>query len=155
MRRLVTFIATGAYSGYFPIVAGTIGTIPAWFIAWFLLGHDSTILIIATVITFVLSVWSASKAEDFLGHDSKKIVIDEWAGMFISLLFLPYRLEVYIAAFFFFRFYDVIKPFPAGYCESLPGGWGITLDDVFAGIYANLTCWLCIFALGRLNWFGF
>lgn len=155
MRRLVTIIATGLYTGYFPIVAGTIGTIPAWLIGWFLLGRDNTILILATVATFVLSVWSATKAEDFLGHDSKKIVIDEWAGMFISLLFLPYRLDVYIAAFVFFRFYDVIKPFPAGYCESLPRGWGVTLDDVFAGVYANLTCWLCIFALGRLNWFGF
>jgi phosphatidylglycerophosphatase A len=155
MQPLIRFIATGAYSGYFPIVAGTIGTIPAWLIAWFLLGQNSLILLIAAAVTIAVSVWSSTAAEAFLGHDSKKIVIDEWAGMFVSLLFLPYRLDVYLAAFVFFRFYDVIKPYPAGYCESLPKGWGITMDDVFAGAYANLTCWLCLLALGRLHWFGF
>lgn len=155
MQHLIRFISTGVYSGYFPIVSGTIGTIPAWFIAWFLLGHDTNLLLAAAVITTALSVWSSSKAEPLLGHDSKKIVIDEWAGMFISLLFLPYRLDVYIGAFILFRFYDVIKPFPAGYCESLPRGWGVTFDDVFAGVYANLTCWLSILALRQMNWFGF
>ena len=134
---------------------GTIGTIPDWLLGWFLLGKDSTALLIATILTIALSIWSASRAEAFLGHDSKKIVIDEWAGMFLSLLFLPYRLDVYIGAFIFFRFYDVIKPFPAGRCESYPRGWGVTLDDVFAGVYANITCWLCILALSRLHWFGF
>jgi len=155
MHHLVRLIATGAYSGYFPIVAGTFGTIPAWLIGWFLLGSHPALMAAAVVISFFLSVWSAGRAEDFLGHDSKKIVIDEWAGMFISFLFLPYRLDVYAAAFIFFRFYDVIKPYPAGRSEGLSGGWGITMDDVWAGVYANLTCWLCIIILSRLNWFGF
>jgi phosphatidylglycerophosphatase A len=155
MHHLIRLVASGLYTGYFPIVPGTIGTIPAWFIAWFLLGPGGIILIIATIITIILSVWLSSKAEPILGHDSKRIVIDEWAGMFLSVVFLPYRLDVYIAAFIFFRFYDVIKPFPAGYFERYPRGWGVTLDDVFAGVYANLTCWICIFALTRLHWFGF
>jgi phosphatidylglycerophosphatase A len=155
MKALIRLVATGLYTGYFPIVPGTIGTIPAWIIAWFWLGHDTVTLLIATVVTIAVSIWTASLAEPMLGHDSKKIVIDEWAGMFISLVFLPYRLDVYIAAFIFFRFYDVIKPFPAGYSERYPGGWGVTLDDLFAGIYANLTCWICILALTQLHWFGF
>jgi len=155
MRELVRLIATGFYTGYAPIVSGTFGTIPAWLIAWFVLGRRPAALIAATIITFAVSVWSASKAESMLGHDSKRIVIDEWAGMFVSLLFLPYRLDVYIAAFIFFRFYDVIKPYPAGRSESFPRGWGVTMDDIFAGVYANLTGWLCILALGRLHWFGF
>lgn len=155
MKRLITLIATGLYTGFFPIVPGSVGTIPAWLIAWFWLGRSHLVLLIAAVITLILSVWSAGKSEAYLGHDSKKIVIDEWAGMFIALLFLPYRLDVYLAALVFFRFYDVIKPYPAGRCESIPGGWGVTLDDVFAGIYANLTCWLAIYILGRLSWLGF
>ncbi len=155
MKALIRVIATGLYTGYFPIVPGTIGTIPAWIIAWFWLGRDNVTLLIATIITIAVSIWAASQAEPILGHDSKKIVIDEWAGMFISLVFLPYRLDVYAAGFIFFRFYDVIKPFPAGYSERYPGGWGVTLDDLFAGIYANLTCWICILALTRLHWFGF
>jgi len=154
MKEIVRFVATGAYSGYFPIVAGTIGTIPAWFVAWFFLA-DPVVLIIVTILTIAISVWAAGGAESFLGHDAKKIVIDEWAGMFVSLLFLPHRLDIYIAAFLFFRFYDVIKPYPAGKAESLPGGWGITFDDVFAGIYANLTCQLGLVVLRQLHWLGF
>lgn len=155
MKALIRLIATGMYTGYFPIVPGTIGTIPAWIIAWFWLGQNGAVMVIATIITIGVSIWTAAKAEPFLGHDSKKIVIDEWAGMFISLVFLPYRLDVYLAGFIFFRFYDVIKPFPAGYSERFPGGWGVTMDDVFAGIYANLTCWACIAALTWLHWFGY
>lgn len=154
MKHLIRLIATGLYTGYFPIVSGTFGTIPAWIIAWFWLG-DPMALGIATVVAFFISIWSAGAAESDLGHDSKKIVIDEWAGMFVSVLFLPHRLDVYIAAFVFFRFYDVIKPYPSGKSESLPGGWGITMDDVFAGVYANLTCWLCLILLRQLHWFGF
>ena len=154
MKEIVRFIATGAYSGYFPIVAGTIGTIPAWFIAWFFLS-DPIVLIIATIVTIAVSVWSAGRAESFLGHDAKKIVIDEWAGMFVSLLFLPHRLDVYIAAFVFFRFFDVIKPYPSGKAESWPRGWGITFDDIFAGIYANLICQLGLLILRQLHWLGF
>lgn len=155
MKHLVKAIATGLYSGYFPIVPGTIGTIPAAVIAWLWLGTNVYALPIAAVVSTVLSVWSAGRAETLFGHDAKKIVIDEWAGMFVSLMFLPYRWDVYLAAFVFFRFYDVIKPYPAGRCEALPGGWGVTFDDIFAAIYANLTCWLCIWALSGLGWLGF
>lgn len=154
MKELVRLIATGAYSGYFPFVAGTIGTIPAWFIAWFFLGNP-TILVIVALLTILISVWASGQAESFLGHDAKKIVIDEWAGMFVTVLFLPHRLDVYIAAFLFFRFFDVIKPYPSGKAESWKGGWGITFDDIFAGVYANLLCQIGVYLLGRLNWLGF
>ncbi|MEE9442743.1 MAG: phosphatidylglycerophosphatase A [candidate division Zixibacteria bacterium] len=155
MNGLVKAIATGLYSGYFPVVPGSIGTIPAWIIAWFWLGQNQVLLLIAAIVTIIISVWASGRAEKFFGHDAKKIVIDEWAGMFVSLIYLPYRIDVYIAAFILFRFYDVIKPYPSGKCESLPRGWGITMDDVFAAIYANLTCWLCIIILSQLNWLGF
>ncbi len=154
MKKIIRLIATGFYTGYFPIVPGTVGTVPAWFIAWFFLGNQY-VLPVVTIVTFFLSVWAAAKSETDLGHDSKKIVIDEWAGMFVALLFLPHRLDVYIASFVFFRFYDVVKPYPSGRSESLPDGWGVTMDDVFAGIYANLSCWVCIIALRQLHWFGF
>lgn len=154
MKRLTTFIATGASSGYFPIFAGTFGTIPAWALAWFLFKNPYA-MVAAAVATSAVSVWSAGRAEKTLGHDSKKIVIDEWAGMFITLLFLPPRLDVFIAGFVFFRFYDVIKPYPADRCERFPGGWGVTFDDVFAAVYANLTCQIGVATLRYLHWFGF
>ncbi len=152
MRQLVTAIATGLYSGFIPITPGTFGTIPAWLIAFFLIRGDQRILAAALVICFLLSVWSAGRAEAFLGHDAKKIVIDEWVGMFVAFIILPFTLKAYIIAFFAFRFFDVVKIWPAGAFERLPGGWGVTMDDVVAGIHANIATQAIVFLLAWLKW---
>ena len=149
--KLVRFIATGFYSGYSPLVPGTVGSIPAWLIAFFLIGDNTPVLAVMTVVTFGVSVWSAGKAEQTLGHDAKKIVIDEWVGMFLAVLFIPYSFANYVIAFFAFRAFDVIKLPPAAQAEKLPGGWGVTMDDVVAGIQANVVTQLVIFALARLT----
>lgn len=85
-----------------------------------------------------------------LGRDARKIVIDEWAGMFLTLLFIPYSLVNYVIAFFAFRAFDVVKIPPARQSESLPGGWGVTMDDVVAGIQANIVTRVLIFVLERV-----
>jgi phosphatidylglycerophosphatase A len=97
-----------------------------------------------------VSVWSAGKAEGILGHDSKKIVIDEWAGMFITFLFVPYSLSNYLIAFVMFRALDVIKIYPARRAEKLPGGWGVTTDDVVAGIQSGLATQLTVIVLAKI-----
>ncbi|MFN3666624.1 MAG: phosphatidylglycerophosphatase A, partial [Sediminibacterium sp.] len=83
------------------------------------------------------------------GKDSGKVVIDEAAGMMISLLFVPPTLPYIITGFVLFRILDITKPLLIRKTESLPGGWGVMLDDVIAGIYANLLLhtimWLNIF----------
>lgn len=137
-KHISLFIATGIYSGYLRPFSGTWGTIPAWLIAFYLLKGELLPLGIVTIITFVLSVWSAGEAEKYFGHDSKSIVIDEWAGMFVTVLFLPVTLVSYLIAFVAFRVFDVIKLFPAARFEKLPGGWGVTMDDIAAGVYANI-----------------
>ena len=149
--KLVRFIATGIYSGYSPLVPGTVGSIPAWLIAFFLIGDNTPVLAVVTVVTFCVSVWSAGKVEQTLGHDAKKIVIDEWAGMFLTLLFVPYSFSNYVIAFFAFRAFDVIKLPPAAQAEKLPGGWGVTMDDVVAGVQANVVTQLVIIAIGRFS----
>ncbi|MBU0985116.1 MAG: phosphatidylglycerophosphatase A [candidate division Zixibacteria bacterium] len=142
---LVKFIATGMYSGYLRPYAGTWGTIPAWLIAWFLIRGNTPMLGAVAVITTLVSVWAAMHAEKIYGHDAKKIVIDEWAGMFITVLLVPYTLTNYAIAFFAFRLFDVLKIPPARQCERLPHGWGITMDDVVAGIFANVFVQLVIY----------
>jgi len=149
-KEVIKFLATGAYSGLFPIVAGTIGTIPAWLIAFFLIGNNPLILGLITLVTFGLSIWVAGKAEKLYGHDAKKIVIDEWAGMFLTLLLLPFSLTNYLIAFFAFRFFDVAKIPPASQMEKLSGGWGITLDDIVAGIYANILTRIIIYFMDKI-----
>ena len=150
-RHLILACATGLYTGYFPVYAGTFGTLPAWLIAWFLIGGDITILLPVAVGSILLSFWVAGAAERLVGHDSKKIVIDEWAGMFVALLWLPLRIGPYLLALVLFRLFDATKPFPANRAEKLPGGIGVTMDDVVAGIQANLATHLILFALTKAN----
>ena len=144
---LVRFLATGLYTGYIRPFPGTWGTIPAWLFAWLLLRDDSTGLMIAAVVVFFLSVWLATAGERLFGHDARKIVIDEWAGMLIALLFVPPVLLYYVLAFVAFRVFDVVKVFPARQFERLPAGWGVTMDDVAAGIQANLLVQIMIYLM--------
>jgi phosphatidylglycerophosphatase A len=70
------------------------------------------------------------------GEDASCIVIDEVVGMQITLLLTPVSLPAGIAGFVLFRIFDIVKPFPAGRSQRLPGGVGVVIDDVIAGIYA-------------------
>ena len=145
----IKFFASGFFSSYSPTVPGTTGTIPCWLIAFFLVRGDQTIVISLAIAFTIISVWLANLAEGVYGHDAKKIVIDEWAGMMITLIMIPYSFINYLIAFVAFRGYDAIKIFPANVAERLPGGWGVTADDVVAGIQANLSTWLAIYILNH------
>ena len=76
--------------------------------------------------------------EQRYGHDPAEVTIDEVVGMWISLFLLPKKIFIVIAAFFVFRFFDIIKPFPARKFDKMHGGFGIMMDDVIAGIYTNI-----------------
>jgi len=144
---LIKALATGFYFGYSPIVAGTVGSIPPLLIAWFLIGENLPLLAGVAVFTTLVSIWVAGEAEELFGHDSKSIVSDEWAGMFITVLFIPSSPLNYVICFVAFRVFDVIKLWPAGAAEKLPRGWGVTLDDVVAGVQANLAVQLILLIL--------
>jgi len=138
MRAILKHIATLWFIGYLPIAPGTFGSLFA--LALFILlkptlpAHLVLILLIGTI-----GVISSHIAEIFLNErDSGHIVIDEVCGYFVSVLFLPYSLGYAVAAFFLFRFFDILKPFPIRQIESaMKGGIGIMTDDILAGIYAN------------------
>lgn len=149
MKAVITFIATGMYSGYLKPFPGTWGTIPAWLIAYFLIGNNFPLLFLVCVISFFVSIWASGQAEKWLGHDARKIVIDEWVGMFLALLFVPHTLYHYVAAFLAFRVFDVIKLWPAAQFEKISGGWGITMDDVAAGVQACICVHLMIYVINR------
>ena len=138
-QKFALLVASGLYSGYLRPFSGTWGTIPAWGLAFFLTGDHTIIHIAATIVLTIISVWASGEAEKTLVQDSKSIVIDEWAGMFVAVLFVPVTLTNYMIAFVLFRFFDVVKLFPAAQCEELPGGWGVTMDDVVAGVHACVT----------------
>lgn len=130
-------------AGRSPYVPGTVGTLvtmpvailaqrllqPWWFLA-------------AAVVLSLLAVWAAHVAAlDMARHDPGPVVIDEAAGLFVTLLFQPpgsWTPMFYVLAFVLFRAMDIVKPPPARSAERLPGGWGIVTDDLVAGVYANL-----------------
>lgn len=134
-----TFIATGGYSGYAGIVPGTVGSLVGLLLYLPMAESSVALRLAAIVITFFLGVFASTHvATLWRVKDPHPIVVDEVVGMWLSLLFVPLDWVNFIAAFLVFRFFDIIKPFPARQAEWLPGGWGIMLDDVAAGIYANL-----------------
>ena len=93
-----------------------------------------------TLVCVVLAgIWAGGRIERLSGQrDPGLIVIDEVAGMMLSVLILPRTLGVLIPAFFCFRALDIFKPFPAGQAQSLPGGLGVMVDDLVAGAYTLL-----------------
>ncbi len=134
------WVAVGFGAGHIPWIAGTTGTIPFWLLLflWTRFTQPAVVwMAIVSLVVTAVGLWAASKAEEEIGrHDPKQIVIDEWAGMAISLIGVPPRLSSYCVAFVLFRIFDVVKPPPSRQLEKLPGGYGIVLDDVFAGFYA-------------------
>ena len=124
--------------GYFPLAPGTLGSLIA-FIAWILLPETSIIsLIIAISIIFIIGVYSTGFIEkSYKIQDPSYIIIDEWVGMWIALLFVPNETIWLVLSFVLFRIFDILKIYPVNKMEKLNGGMGIMLDDVVAGLYAG------------------
>ena len=140
-QPIVKFLASGFYAGYSPLVPGTAGSLVG-VLAYLLLQNLSNAAYITIVILIAISgIYISGKAEDiYQVKDSRHIVIDEIAGMLITFIFLPNKgINFLLAGFVSFRIFDILKPFPIGLIDRrLEGGWGIMLDDVLAGVYANL-----------------
>jgi phosphatidylglycerophosphatase A len=130
-------VATVAGVGFVPFAPGTFGSIPGVALAlglravapWWAEG-------VAVVLLYAAGVWAANKAEEHFGRiDPGPVVIDEVVGMLITTLFLPLTWTGWLIGFLVFRACDVVKPFPAGRAERLPGGFGVMSDDVLAGVW--------------------
>ena len=110
-----------------------------WYLAW--MGTAPPPLLFSLIITIAITlagVWSSGIVEKIWGKDPSRVVIDEVAGMCISLLFIPVELKYVITALVLFRFFDIVKPLFIRKMERFPSGWGIMMDDILAGVYTNL-----------------
>lgn len=164
-------IATGFFSGYIPWASGTFGTLVGVLIYLLPGTENPAVLLTMTVVGLFVGVWTSGRVANIVGHkltrsaelakatfqpgeheaaDPSIVVIDEIIGMWIALLFVPKTGVAIVIAFFVFRAFDIVKPPPAQQLERIPNGWGIMLDDVVAGIYANLATQLILVAIGRL-----
>src|SRR5262249_12665978 len=121
-------------------------TLPVY-IAGYLAGGDLAILALA-VFFCAAGIAAAGVMERRLGyHDPSEVVVDEVAGVLITMLFLPLTIATCVAGFLLFRALDVLKPWPASRAERLPGGWGIMADDILCGIIANIVIHLGLMVL--------
>lgn len=146
MRLITRLISTGLGVGYSPVAPGTAGSFLIIVIYWLLPEINNAALLLYIVVLFFIGVYSASITEEEMirqmgperGHDASIIVIDEIIGMLIAVFAVPKHVYYLIAAFILFRLFDITKPFPANRSQKLPKGWGIMIDDIVAGVYANI-----------------
>lgn len=155
MQKLINLLATGFYISYLPALvipfkkntgAGFLGTLLAVPFV-FLLPADFTLQLVFLLVFWVLAVWVCGRARlggDYQGHDNPKIVLDEVAGYFTAMLFLPRTAGFLLAAFVLFRLFDTLKPWPVSRLDRVPNAFGVVFDDVAAGLLANILMQLFI-----------
>jgi len=147
---LLECFVTVCFSGYSPVAPGTAGTMAAMVFYWAARDiSDAGRLAIAAAV-LAAGIPTASRAEVLYGKkDCGRIVVDEFVGYWVAMAFLPATAGYMIAAFFAFRFFDILKPYPARMLERrCAGGWGVMLDDVAAGVYANLAVRIAALMMG-------
>ena len=140
MRHLITFLATGCYAGKIPVAPGTWGTLVG-VLFYLLIGHLLLPIYIVTVLAFIaVSIWISGFAQKiFEDEDPQEVVIDEIAGFLVTMAFHEPKFWTIVFGFVLFRVFDIVKPFPVRWIENkFRDGRGIVLDDVFAGVYANI-----------------
>jgi phosphatidylglycerophosphatase A len=160
MNSFILLLATGFGIGRFPLAPGTLGSVLGlfWFAALLQTGNYWAYLLLSVGGIF-LSVWLSGAAERILGQsDPAQVIIDEivavplcfslWttfhtfdAGEFPTpeYFFSGGNALLTLGVFLAFRLFDIVKPWPVAQSQNLPGGWGVTFDDVLAAVYVNLT----------------
>ena len=139
MMKIAKGISTCLGIGFIQKGAGTVTALLLCLLVYFTVPNLPPYLSFALLIAETgIGVWAAGKVEKAWGHDSNRVVIDEWVGMHLSLLLVPINWITVLAAFVLFRFFDILKPLGIRSLEKLPGGWGVMGDDLLAGLYANL-----------------
>ena len=136
----ILFLSSGIYLGYLPIASGTFGSLWGLPIFYWLSGLGVKIQILVITGSILLGVFLAGRAEKFWGKkDPSQIVIDEIVGFMTAIFGVAFSWSMALVGFFLFRAMDILKPFPIRKIDQqLPGGWGIVLDDVVAGIYCQI-----------------
>ncbi len=139
MIRLILLLASGLGAGFSPFAPGTAGTLVAIPIELLLSPIRSPVYELTLLTFFFFSSWIAERAQNhWQKRDDQRIVIDEIMGYFLTMLWIPKTLLFISVGFLLFRLLDIVKPFPCRQLEKVRGGFGVVLDDVFAGIYANI-----------------
>ncbi len=144
-----TIIATSFGAGFSPLGPGTMGTLTAIPLAWAVSKGGPWLFLVATLIISAVGTVAADVFQKAHGtDDDQRIVVDEVAGYFVTLLLVPHTGLHFLLAFVLFRFFDIWKPWPVRLIDrTVDGGWGVMADDLAAGGYAAI----CLLALDRFG----
>ena len=147
--KAVMFLATGGFVGNLPVAPGTFGSLLGLPLCYAMAKISLSLAILGALVLIFAGIWIAQLAETITKQkDPGRIVIDEIAGMTVTLIGIPFHLTSVVIGFFIFRALDIIKPFPIRLLERrISGGAGVVLDDVAAGIYANILVRLILYVL--------
>jgi phosphatidylglycerophosphatase A len=148
-QKSVMFLATGCYIGNISFAPGTLGSILGLFPCYLLSKIGILPSLVLTVIFILFAMQISHKAEKILQtKDPGSVVIDEIAGMILTLIGLPFNIITVVAGFLLFRILDIWKPYPIRFFDKkLSGGVGVVMDDVAAGILGNLVLRVLLMAI--------
>lgn len=152
---IARLLATWFGAGLSPKAPGTVGTLATLPLAWALGFAPPLALPVAALFVTAVGVWAAGACvRESGGKDPQEVVIDEAAGYLLACCGGPAGWPTLLAAFVLFRIFDIAKPWPVSALERLPGGWGVVMDDVAAGLIASLLVFLG-WGLAGSHWTGF
>jgi phosphatidylglycerophosphatase A len=136
----ILFLSSGTYLGYIPFASGTFGTLWGLPIFYVLSAQTFWFQVLIIIASIGLAIYLAGQAEDFLRRkDPSQVVIDEIVGYMVTVAGMPFSWTTAISGFIIFRIMDIVKPYPIRKIDQkMPGGWGIVLDDVLAGVYCQI-----------------
>jgi phosphatidylglycerophosphatase A len=134
MKRSAAYaLATWFGCGYWPKGPGTAGSIAAAILVW--AGIPAGL---GAMLLLLPGVWASGEVERHRGKDPQIVVVDEVVGQWITLIPASGDWKAILLGLVLFRLFDITKPWPVRKFEALPGGWGIMMDDVAAGVLGGV-----------------
>lgn len=142
MKKISEFISSGFGVGFIPFAPGTWGTLVGVMILFYL--HSTVVnwspsyLLALSLVYGLIAYFAIHKLPSHWEHDDNKIVSDELLGMFITMLWIPICIKSLLVGFVAFRLFDIFKPLGIKKIDQIHSNWGVLVDDILAGVYANL-----------------
>lgn len=147
-EKVIRYLSSGFGLGLSPVAPGTVGTLLGIPVCLLYLSLPWIFRLLVVIVLFAVSIYVSGRAEEIYGKkDDQRIVIDEIIGFQVTMLPMAINIPHLCVGFVLFRVFDIWKPFPLKKLQNLPGGWGVVLDDVGAGIYAGMAMFLLAFFL--------
>jgi phosphatidylglycerophosphatase A len=140
MNKIIIFLSSVGYLGYIKHAPGTFGSLAGLLLWIFFMPDKMAVQFFSLIVIFAISIILSSLAENIYKiKDDQRIIVDEVAGMWFSLALLPKSFLFYVLGFLLFRLFDVKKPWIIKSSQELKNGFGVTIDDVLAGLFVNCT----------------